>query len=333
MISLPDRVVLEMLALLWGTLLASSLGRGLALRKADPEAAAARWASLRTWWGLVAATSLAILLGRVGVVLLLAVASGFAFHEYLRITQPALSRGLRIAVWAWTPLQYAAILGDWYAGAVLLLPSAAVLTTAACQVLWAPTSGFVSRTGGLLLGLFLTVYLPAHAALLFIFPALAAGTPGPAGWFLYLLVLTEMNDIAQAICGRRWGRHKICPRVSPNKTWEGWLGGLLVTTGLALGLAAWLTPLHDPGWWRALGIPMPNPWLWAGLLGLGLGLCGFLGDITMSAVKRDVGVKDGSRMLPGQGGMIDRIDSLAFTSPFVFYMLCWLTMTPKEGGP
>jgi phosphatidate cytidylyltransferase len=333
MLTFPDRAVLGMLALLGAALLAGSIGRWLALRHVEPPVAAARWASLRTWWGLVVVTSLAILLGRVGVVLLFTVASGFAFHEYLRITQPALRRGLRIAVWLWGPLQYAAILSGWQGGALLLLPTAAVMTTAAVQVVFAPTSGFVSRTGSLLLGLFLTVYLPSHAVLLFIFPALAAGTPGAAGWFLFLVVLTEMNDIAQATCGRRWGRHKICPSVSPQKTWEGWLGGLLTTTVLAIGLAPWLTPLNDPVWWRTLGVAMPSPSIWAGLLGFGLGLCGFLGDITMSAVKRDAGVKDGSGLLPGQGGMIDRIDSLAFTSPFVFYMLCWLTMTPKGGGP
>jgi phosphatidate cytidylyltransferase len=138
---------------------------------------------------------------------------------------------------------------------------------------------------------------------------------GRVGWFLYLVILTETNDIAQAIIGRRFGRTKITPRISPNKSLEGLLGGILVTTSLAILLAPWLTTLmHHRG---ALATSV----LQAMLSGGCISLLGFFGDINMSGIKRDAGVKDGSRLLPGQGGIIDRVDSLTFTAPAFYYFV------------
>ncbi|MBI3437476.1 MAG: phosphatidate cytidylyltransferase [Proteobacteria bacterium] len=102
-------------------------------------------------------------------------------------------------------------------------------------------------------------------------------------------------------------RHKIAPRVSPNKTWEGAIGGCLTTTALFVWLAPYFTPLRD--------LPVLL------LIGGVLPMLGFLGDITMSAIKRDLGVKDASNLLPGHGGILDRVDSLTFTAPWYFHML------------
>ena len=132
---------------------------------------------------------------------------------------------------------------------------------------------------------------------------------GNAGWIVYLVLLTECNDIAQALWGRQLGRHKVTPHVSPNKTWEGLLLGIFTTILLAIALAPLLTSL---------------PFVWSALAGALIGVSGFFGDITMSAVKRDVGIKDSSTLLPGQGGMLDRIDSLMFTAPVMFYFVYWL---------
>ncbi len=141
-----------------------------------------------------------------------------------------------------------------------------------------------------------------------------AGNPlgGPVGWFLYLVILTETNDIVQALVGRRVGVRHITPKVSPNKTVEGLLGGMAVTVLMSMGLAPLLTPLP--------------PWAWPVAAGVVISLAGFLGDLNISAVKRDAGVKDSSHALPGMGGVLDRIDSLTLTAP-VFY---WLIVVPTS---
>jgi len=125
---------------------------------------------------------------------------------------------------------------------------------------------------------------------------------------VFLLVLTAINDMAQAWWGRELGRRRLAPGLSPGKTWLGFLGGALVTVILAVLLAPLLTPLavapaRLP---RSIaGIEYLFPFL-AGLL---IALTGLAGDLTFSGFKRAAGVKDGSTLLPGMGGAIDRVDS------------------------
>jgi phosphatidate cytidylyltransferase len=112
--------------------------------------------------------------------------------------------------------------------------------------------------------------------------------------------------------------------LSPNKTWEGFLGGLLVTLILAVVLAPWLTGLTaHPG---PLGLSDAlQRWLGPLAAGLLIAVAGYFGDINMSGLKRDSGVKDSSKMLPGMGGLIDRIDSLTFSAPtFVYFLVWWM---------
>jgi phosphatidate cytidylyltransferase len=130
--------------------------------------------------------------------------------------------------------------------------------------------------------------------------AIAGGT----GLLVYLLLLTEINDIAQYIFGKLFGRHKIIPKVSPNKTVEGLLGGILTTTGIAIALAPWLTPFDL---------------MHSACLGILLSLTGFIGDVNISAIKRDLGIKDSGTLIPGHGGILDRIDSLTYTAPLFFH--------------
>jgi phosphatidate cytidylyltransferase len=136
---------------------------------------------------------------------------------------------------------------------------------------------------------------------------------GPAGLVFFLLFATEANDVLQYVFGKLLGRHKVLPTVSPNKTWEGFIGGWISTGVLVFFLAPVFTPLA--GWPAAL-------------LAFGLPLAGFAGDVTMSAIKRDIGVKDTSKLIPGHGGVLDRVDSLTFTAPLYFHILAYYVL-PK----
>lgn len=117
-------------------------------------------------------------------------------------------------------------------------------------------------------------------------------------WILFLVVTTELNDIFQYLTGKRFGKRKILPKVSPNKTVEGFAGGLLLTPLLSMGLG------------RLLGLPTALPTL--ALVGLALSFFGFWGDVSFSYLKRRAGVKDTSSLIPGHGGLLDRIDSLLY---------------------
>ncbi len=120
---------------------------------------------------------------------------------------------------------------------------------------------------------------------------------------LFLVFITEISDVFQYVWGKVLGRHKILPTVSPNKTWEGFLGG--VATAAVLGiLLRFLTPFGP---------------VEAFVVSLLVTIAGFCGGAVMSAVKRDVGVKDFGALIPGHGGMIDRVDSLCYAAPVFFH--------------
>ncbi len=148
-----------------------------------------------------------------------------------------------------------------------------------------------------------TAMVPAYAGL-----CLAAGValralPGGFGWILVVLAVTWGNDTGAYFAGRLLGRHKLYPAVSPSKTWEGFAGGLLFAV-----LACFVIGAGGFDVLRALDCV---------LLGVGASILGPLGDLSESMVKRAHGVKDSGRILPGHGGLYDRLDALLFNAPFV----------------
>lgn len=126
------------------------------------------------------------------------------------------------------------------------------------------------------------------------------------GYLLYLLFAVEINDVAAFVFGKLLGHHPLRNQISPNKTWEGSLGAL----GVSL-IMPWL--LH-------FSFPHFGP-LQLVLTGLIVGIGGQLGDLSMSVIKRDLGIKDMGGLIPGHGGILDRVDSLIYTAPLFFHMV------------
>lgn len=124
-------------------------------------------------------------------------------------------------------------------------------------------------------------------------------------WLVLLLSLTWLADTGAYLVGRAWGRHKLYPRISPGKSVEGAVGA--VAAGLGAVAVAKLWYLPQLGWGDVLLIAVPGSVL------------GMLGDLVESMLKRSVGVKDSGRLLPGHGGLLDRIDALLFVAPYVYY--------------
>jgi phosphatidate cytidylyltransferase len=141
-----------------------------------------------------------------------------------------------------------------------------------------------------------------------------AGHAASLAWLFYLFVVTALNDIGQFISGKLFGKRKIAPTISPNKTWQGLAGGLLVSQLVTLALGNYLG-LGSPGKLAA----------YAMLLSLG----GFAGDLMFSAAKRYLGTKDFSQLIPGHGGILDRIDSLVITAPLLHILLLTMEGTPS----
>jgi phosphatidate cytidylyltransferase len=258
---------------------------------------------IQSWWVIVVLFTGAIA-HRTVALFCFGFLSFLALKEYLSVI-PTRRVDRRVLIWAYVAmvLQYFWICIGWYGMFLIFIPIYAFLFLTMWIVLSGETEGFLKAVSTLQWGLFLTVYTISHLAYLLRLPAAGSATGG-LGLLVYLVVLTEVNDIAQYIFGKWLGRHKIIPKVSPGKTVEGLIGGVLVTTGLAIALSPLLTPFSL---------------VHALCLGLLLSLTGFVGDVTVSALKRDLGIKDSGTLIPGHGGVLDRIDSLTYTAPIFFH--------------
>ena len=170
-----------------------------------------------------------------------------------------------------------------------------------------------------------TVAGPAYVGLLASFAAGLRYMPGGVGWTLAFLLLVWSNDTAAYLAGRRFGRRPLAPALSPKKTIEGAVAGSAMSIVLG-GLATILAGMAAGPWPDAFG-PLSDLSVAAGLLlGLLVALLAPLGDLSKSFLKRESGVKDAGDVLPGHGGVLDRIDSLLFAAPAV-YVVAWLALT------
>ena len=265
---------------------------------------------IRSWWVMVAIFTLAMALSRNVSLFFFAVVSFLALKEYLSII-PTRRADRRVLLWAYLaiPLQYFWAGIEWYGLFIVFIPVYVFLFLPLCMVIVGETRDFLRSAGTLHWGLMTLVFSISHVAYLLVLPTAGESGAGGPGLLLYLVFLTQSNDVAQFLWGKSMGRRKIVPNVSPNKTWEGFLGGIGTTTVLAVVLSGLLTPLS---------IPL------AFLAGIIISTAGFVGDVTISAVKRDIGVKDSGRLLPGHGGIMDRIDSLTYTAPLFFHFIYYL---------
>ncbi|MFO0978248.1 MAG: phosphatidate cytidylyltransferase [Planctomycetaceae bacterium] len=274
---------------------------------------------VRTWWVIVGLFGLAVALNRTASLVFLAFVSFLAFKEYLSLipTRRADHRVLFLAYLA-IPLQYLWVYQEWYGMFIIFIPVYMFLLLPARMVIIGETSGFLRAVGTLHWGLMTTVFSLSHAAMLFVIRPIEAARFAPVwpseigrlhsgpGLLVLLILLTQGNDVAQYIWGKTLGRRKVVPRVSPGKTLGGLLGGVLTTTLIACLLGPHLTFLD---WKRSL------------IAGMIIGVGGFAGDVSISALKRDLGVKDSGTILPGHGGILDRVDSLTYTAPLFFHFV------------
>ncbi|MFQ5990323.1 MAG: phosphatidate cytidylyltransferase [Candidatus Methylomirabilales bacterium] len=264
------------------------------------------WATYRGWLIMAPAVLGCIFAGRGTTIVFFSLLAIFGVREFARAT------GLYRDWW---------MTGTVYVGIV------------AVSVVTLMADPFTGQPGWL--GLFMT--LPVYAiALLLVIPILRNRTQGqlqavslaivsfiyigwmfghlgflansnhPYGYLLYIIFAVEINDVAAFTFGRLFGRHRLRSQISPNKTWEGSLGALAVSMAMP--------------WVLGFSFPHFGP-VQRVLTGLIVGIGGQLGDLSISFVKRDLGIKDLGATIPGHGGILDRIDSLIFVAPLFLHMV------------
>lgn len=285
-----------------------------------PRAQPGKWSDLgprmRSWWVIALLVGGALLAGWQAFTILMAVISFLALKEFLTLA-PTRKEDRLIVLLAYLTIivNYGLIFTDTlfqdsYNIYLVFTPVYAFLVMAATMAWIGRTDGFLSTVGIVHWGVVVCVYNIGYIAFLMRTPD-AEAPAGAAGLVFFLLLITQLNDVAQYCWGKAIGRNKITPNVSPNKTWEGAIGGWLTTAAVFYFLAPFFTPLSPAH---------------AAIMGLIVPLAGFFGDITMSAIKRDLGVKDTSRLIPGHGGVLDRLDSLTFAAPVYFHLLAYFAI-------
>ena len=203
------------------------------------------------------------------------------------------------------PVQYYLAYKGWYELFIVFIPVFMFVWIPFILVLQGETKMIMSSMAGLPTSLMLCVFGLSHMAYLISLPEINGFSAGGKGLLLFLIFITQINDVMQFIWGKLIGKHKILPKISPNKTWGGFIGGLISSVFIGY-LMSFLTPLNH---WQVIVVSF----FIAGV--------GFVGDVVVSAIKRDMGVKDMGQTIPGHGGVLDRIDSLALTTPIFFHLV------------
>lgn len=294
------------LAVVLGLLVAASLIVFI-LRKKDKQNDYKELSDrVKSWWVMIAVFSVALLSSPMVSIWLFGLISFLAFKEFISII-PLRRADRGVLFWAYLtiPVQYILVANGLYGLFIVFIPVWVFFLLPFRLLMAGQTDGFLRSVSTISWGLMITVFAVSHAAMLMKLP-LAGGTVGGPSLILFLAVLNQGNDVAQYVWGKMLGKHKIMPKVSPKKTWEGFLGGVVTTIVMSVLLSSFLTPFSIQ---------------FAIAVGAMLGVAGFIGDVTFSALKRDLKIKDAGALIPGHGGILDRIDSLSLSAPLFFHMV------------
>lgn len=273
-------------------------------RRSDSAVVQNLVARVNAWWAMVAVLAVCFWLGPAANLVVFALISFFALREFITLTPTRAGDHLPLAIafYVLVPLQYWLIWDQWYGLFAIFIPVYAFLALPALAVFAGDTTDFLERTTKIQWGVMITVYCISHAPALLILRLRDYDGQGPL-LLLYLLLVVQLSDVMQYVFGKLFGRHKLAPVVSPSKTVEGLVGGGLAAVAVGASLW-WITPFSP---------------LASALMSALIVVCGALGGLALSAVKRSLGAKDWGRMIEGHGGMMDRMDSVCYAAPVFFH--------------
>ena len=315
------REILMVMAGIFGLLVTASLVNLLLVRLKPDSDFRELTLRIKSWWIMATLFTLAIVISRnISIAFFAFLKLFWLLKEYFTLI-PTQRAHRHVLFWAYLsiPVQFFWIYVGWYGMFIIFIPVYMFLLIPFVMILIGENKGFLRTVG--------TVHWADDDGVRsepYRLPVGIAGRKSSGGGRRVDSLPGDSDPlyhVAQYIWGKSFGRHQVVPKVSPNKTVEGLLGGALSTVALAFLLAPLLTPLDT---WHTLT---------SGLL---IGLGGFIGDVNISALKRDLGVKDSGSMIPGHGGILDRVDSLTYTASFVFPfhpLLLLLSRGENDGTP
>lgn len=279
----------------------------LALKKLNPQREGFHkvFVIIRSWWLIATFFILALSWHRWGLLVGMGLISLLSINEYFKVSTVQHKKHFKVLLSMMVVLQYIAIATQELYIFLALMP-VLCLWIVPSIVIFKATIKDITATTGAGFGATLVLYYMSHIPALTNFSELNLSPYKATMAIFVLLMVTWTNDIFQFLNGKTFGGKKLVPEVSPNKTVGGFIGGFLCT-GI---FGAWLcTRWLDMDTTSALS------------LGILMSVTGMLGDLFFSSIKRFIGVKDFSNVLPGHGGYLDRLDSLIFTSPLFFHYL------------
>jgi phosphatidate cytidylyltransferase len=272
---------------------------------------------VRAWWLMFLILTAAILLGPTATVILFFLVSFWALREFITLTPTRMGdhRTLFWIFFLFAPLQYVLIAqgSEFYGLYSIVIPVYVYLFIPARIAIAGDYKRFLERAAKIQAGILICVYALSYApALLYLEFRTPNGVPATetsrAGVLFYLVLIVQIGDIMQYLWSRFAGRRVIAPAINASRTWEGFFGGVLTTTLVGAVLHG-MTPFKA---WEAAFLSMVTA------------VMGFAGGMTMSAIKRDRGVKDYGTLVEGHAGILDRIDSLCFAAPVFFHLTRFL---------
>lgn len=262
-------------------------------------------ARIKAWWVMIILLAGAFLAGNHAVIVLFGLISFAALREFITLTptQRADQVAVFMSFFIVLPMQYWLIWIGWYGFFSILIPVYAFLVLPIASVVFGDSKNFLARTAETQWGVMVCIYCISHVPALLTLDIPGYRDRAPL-LLVFLLIVVQSSDVLQYVWGKLLGRHKIAPALSPSKTVEGFVGGVACAT--IVGTALWqitpFTPLQATG------------------MSLVATLMPFSGGLVMSAIKRDRGVKDWGHLIEGHGGMLDRLDSVAFSAPILFHL-------------
>lgn len=265
---------------------------------------------IRFLWILLGVYLLALVTTPSVLVWYIALLAYLALKEFLSMT-PTRQADRHVLFWAYTgnTIQFFFIWMGWYEAFISFIPLYVLLFLPLMMVIYGETRGFLKALGTLNWGVLITVYSLGHLAYLLVLPSQVNPIAGGLGLFLFLTLIAQLNHIGQYLFGKLFDHPKLRLKVSKSRNWGSLIGTLILTPILSWLIAPQLTPFDD---------------LVSLSIGLIIALGGFVGYITMSAVKSDLQLADRGTMTPGHGGVLNRIEMLIISAPIFFHLVSYL---------
>ena len=298
--NLPEEPWLRMLLLVWGVLVAAAIPLAALTHgcRRLGKPAKPMWTKYTAWFLMAAAVSVPMALGRLWLQIMFLLLSLYAFEEFARAVGLWKERGQMWLARIGIVLVYVPIVTGWY-GLFMAMAAYVIILTFAFPIMLDKYEGMVQRTCLTILGVIYCGWFLGHVAFL------TNVESGRALVLAFLLVLA-VNDAGSYFIGSLVGRHRLAPNLSPQKTIAGALGGIAITIGMMFAVR-----------FALCGISVANTII----LGLLLSIGGMFGDLAMAMIKRDVQIENTGSLIPGHGGLLERLDSVLFTAPIFFHYM------------